>query len=121
QNMTFDLNKLTSSDTQKVIDQVQNYIVQSRAGNEPKMEVSFNHQELGKVDLMVEKMGKDALNIRIQTHGNEGASFFQKHQGDLLQTLNNSGIQVANFKLESSQTNTNSNQGQFSQNNSEQG
>lgn len=121
QPMIFDMNKLTSTtDTQKVIDQIQSYIVQTRAGSEQKVEMSFNHHDLGKVDLMVEKMGKDALNIRIQTHGNEGASFFHKHQGELLQTLNNSGIQVAHLKLESAPSNNANNQ-QFAQHRSDQG
>jgi len=122
QPMIFDMNKLTgSTDTQKVIDQIQSYIVQTRAGNEQRVEMSFNHHDLGKIDLMVEKMGKDALNIRIQTHGNEGASFFHKHQNELLQTLNNSGIQVGHLKLENAPTNTANNNQQFAQGRSDQG
>ena len=101
----FDLNKLTSTDVPKVIEEIQNYIIQSRVSGEQKVELSFHHQDLGKVDLMVEKAGKDALNIRIQTQGSEAASFFAKNQGELLQSLNNAGVQVANLKLESGQTN----------------
>lgn len=102
----FDLNKLTDTDAPKVIEQIQNYIIQSRVSGEQKVELSFHHQDLGKVDLMVEKAGRDALNIRIQTQGTEASSFFAKNQGDLLQSLSNAGVQVASFKLESASTNS---------------
>lgn len=104
----------STNDRAAVIDQIQNYIVQAKATNQPKVQMSFHHQELGVVDLNVEKAQMGQVNISITTNSSEGMKFFNQHQSDLLGTLSNSGIKVSEFKLDS---NT---QGDLSQNNSQQ-
>ncbi len=119
---TFDISQLNAIDSsEEVINKVQDYIIQSKAQNQKQVEMSFNHQEFGKVDLMVQKAAGNHLNIVITSHGNEGTQFFQKHQGELLQTLSHNGVQINDFKLESSNSsqssmNQDSGKGQFSQN-----
>ncbi|MBC74792.1 MAG: hypothetical protein CME64_02135 [Halobacteriovoraceae bacterium] len=104
----FDLNALNkSSNIDTVIGQIQDYIVQAKAAKEPTAQMSFNHPELGDIDLMVQKAGGDKVNVVIGHQGAEAGKFFQKHQNELVQTLQNSGIQVGEFKLESSSSSNN--------------
>ena len=106
----FDMSALQNADnTQDVINQIQNYIIQSKASNEQSVQMTFNHHELGNVDLQVMKGAGDHLNIMINAQSAEGAKFFQQNQGELLQSLQQAGVQVADFKLDSSsQSNNNS-------------
>lgn len=104
----FNLNTINQADTTaEIITKVQDYIVQSKAVNQQQVEMSFNHQELGKVDLLVQKAHGDQLNIAIGTNSVEASKFFAKNQADLLGTLAQSGIQVGEFKLEPSQGSNN--------------
>lgn len=97
-----------SSNTETVISQIQDYVVQAQANNQSEVAVSFEHKDLGQVDLMVQKMDpkSNQLNIQIATRGNEAAEFFKTHQGELLNTLNRSGLQIAELKLESASSNS---------------
>lgn len=106
----FDMSTLQNTEnTQDVINQIQNYIIQSKASNEQSVQMTFNHHELGNVDLQVMKGAGDHLNIMINAQSAEGAKFFQQNQGELLQSLQQAGVQVAEFKLDSSsQSNNNS-------------
>ena len=124
---TFDMAQINSSDSSlEIINKVQDYIIQSKASNEQKVEMSFQHKDLGKVDLMVQKGLGDQLNIAINSHTLDGAKFFTKHQGDLMHVLSQSGIQVGEFKLDSSQNsqtgsqNESSHRQQFAQNNNKE-
>lgn len=103
------------SNTDQLINKISDYIIQSKVSNEPRVELSMNHQELGKVDIMVEKASNDMINISITPNTIDGKSFFNLHKGELLNVLSNSGIQIAEFKLETSSSNNN-----LSQNNSNQ-
>lgn len=103
------------SNTDQLINKISDYIIQSKVSNEPRVELSMNHQELGKVDIMVEKASNDMLNISITPNTVDGKSFFMANKGELLSVLNNSGIQIADFKLDTSSSNNN-----LSQNNSNQ-
>lgn len=97
-----------SGNTDAVINQIQDYVVQTQAANQTEVAVSFEHQELGQVDLLVQKLDpkSEQLSIQIATRGNEAADFFKTHQGELINTLNRSGLQIADLKLDSASGNT---------------
>lgn len=106
----FDINQIANStSTDDVIAKVQDYIIQSRASGKPEVQMSFKHSELGQIDLHVIKQHNNELNIMIGTRTFEGARFFNQHQADLLQTLTQSGIQVADLKLDTNLSTNNSN------------
>ena len=107
-NKVFDLNQLVTNKSD-VIGQIQDYIIQSKASNEPSMSMSFEHKELGMIDLQINKADNNQLNIMINSRTSEGSKFFTQNQAELLQTLNQAGIQVADLKLDSS-SNSNLNQ-----------
>lgn len=114
----FNINELAGSTTQDgVISKIQDYIVQSKVENQSNVELSFHHKDLGQVDLKVQKMSGEALNIQIATNTADGAKFFTQNQTDLLQSLGKAGIQVGEFKLETSQSSS-SNGSSLAQDNS---
>lgn len=109
----FDMSQLAgdkSLSSEAVITKIQDYILQTRASNEKSVQMSFNHKELGQVGLHVQKHDGASIGITISTASVEGAKFFNQNQGELLQTLSSVGIQVGDFKLETSKAGTNLNQ-----------
>ncbi len=112
----FDMNSLVINKSD-VIGQIQDYIIQSKVSSEPNVQMSFEHKDLGVIDLQVSKLDNNQLNIMINSRSQEGAKFFTQNQGELLQTLNQAGLQVADLKLDSSSQsnmNNNSNDSSFS-------
>lgn len=108
------LNKSNNMDA--VISQIQDYVVQAQAAKEPSAQLTFNHPELGDIDILVKKGAGEQVHVTIGHQSQEAAKFFKQHQGDLLQTLQQSGVQVGEFKLESSASGNNGNQNNFDQN-----
>lgn len=108
---TFDMAQLNTTNQTDVINQIQNYIIQSKASSEPTVQMSFEHKDLGMVDLTVSKLQGNQVSVMINSHTQEGSKFFNQHQNELLQSLTQSGIKVSEFKLDtSSNTNQNNNQ-----------
>jgi hypothetical protein len=103
----FDVSLLANTNQTDVISQIQDYIIQSKVSSEPTMQMSFEHKDLGMVDLTVAKDGNQ-VSIMINSHTKEGSKFFTQNQGELLQSLSQAGISVSEFKLDTS-SNTNSN------------
>lgn len=109
QNNVFDISSLQgATSTDQVITKIQDYITQSKVSNQQDVQMSFEHDKLGKVDLHVEKAHNNTLNISIGARSLEGARFFQQHQGELLATLSHAGINVGDLKLETSSSNNQS-------------
>lgn len=110
----FDMSQLNMN--QDVINQIQDYIIQAKASSEPTVQMSFQHNDLGVVDLVVQKAHGDQVSILINTHSMEGSKFFTQNQTELLQTLTQSGVNVSEFKLDSSNNTNNNGQDNFGQN-----
>jgi tRNA U34 5-carboxymethylaminomethyl modifying enzyme MnmG/GidA len=62
----------------------------------------LNHDELGIIDITVNKLGvnQDAIAINIGTHSLDGKNFFQTNSKDLFSHLTNSGLNVSDLKVE---------------------
>ncbi len=113
---TFDISQLTGATNQSdVITQIQDYVIQARVSKEPTMQMSFEHKDLGMVDLTVAKDGNQ-VSVMINAHSQEGSKFFNQNRGELLQTLSQAGISVSEFKLDSNNTNNNQNNSNHSSN-----
>lgn len=112
----FDMSQLNGN--QDVINLIQDYIIQAKASSEPTVQMSFAHKDLGMVDLMVQKAHGDQVSIMINTHSMEGAKFFAQNQGELMQTLTQSGVNIADMKLDSSSSTNSNNQDNLDGNNS---
>ncbi|MDA9792952.1 flagellar hook-length control protein FliK [Bacteriovoracaceae bacterium] len=123
ESKVFDMGQIADADVaspNQLISKISDYIIQSKVANEPKVELTMNHHELGKVDIMVEKSGQNTINVAITSQSAEGQNFFKLNQADLLSTLAKSGINISEFKLDASNSSgnnsnqSNSQSGQFS-------
>ncbi len=99
---TFDMNHIKSSDSEKIINQITDYVVQAKAAKEPTVNMRVNHQELGLIDITVSKSsaGQEAITINIGTHSIDGKNFFQQNSKDLLSHLSSTGLTVTDMKVE---------------------
>jgi len=98
---TFDMSQIKTSNPEKIMNQISDYIVQAKAAKEPTVSMRVNHEQLGMIDITVAKtMQSDAVAINIGAHSMEGKNFFQQNSKDLFSHLSNAGINVADMKVE---------------------
>jgi hypothetical protein len=99
----FDMSHIKTTDATKIMDQITNYIVQAKAAKEPTIQMRVNHQELGMIDITVQKAGQmngDAVAINIGTHSLDGKNFFNQNSRELFSHLASSGVSVSDLKVE---------------------
>jgi hypothetical protein len=98
----FDMSKIKSSDTNELMNQITDYVVQAKAAKEPTVNMRVNHVELGTIDISVSKVGvnQDAIVVNIGTHSIDGKNFFQQNTKDLFNHLNTAGLNVSDLKVE---------------------
>jgi hypothetical protein len=100
---TFNMSNIKSDNSNQIMTQITDYIVQAKAAKEPTVNMRVNHDELGLIDITVNKLGsagQDAIAINIATHSVDGKNFFQTNSKDLFSHLTNSGLNVSDLKVE---------------------
>ncbi len=100
----FDLGQLKGSGAETIMNQISDYLVQAKASKEPTVSLRVSHQDLGLIDITVNKMATsgapEALAISIGAHSVEGQTFFQQNSKDLLSHMSQAGISVSDLRLE---------------------
>lgn len=98
----FDMSNIKSSNTNQIINQITDYVVQAKAANEPTVNMRIKHDELGVIDITVSKTGAqhEAVAVNIGAHSAEGKNFFQQNSKDLFTHLTTAGINVSDVKVE---------------------
>lgn len=99
---TFDMSQIKTDNPNQIMNQITDYIVQAKAAKEPTVNMRVNHEELGMIDITVNKIGagSDAIAINIGTHSMDGKNFFQANSKDLFSHLVSTGLNVADLKVE---------------------
>ena len=100
---TFNMSNIKSENSNQIMTQISDYIVQAKAAKEPTVNMRVNHDELGIIDITVNKLGtagQDAIAINIATHSVDGKNFFQTNSKDLFSHLTSSGLNVSDLKVE---------------------
>ncbi len=100
---TFNMSNIKSENPNQIMTQISDYIVQAKAAKEPTVNMRVNHDELGIIDITVNKLGtagQDAIAITIATHSVDGKNFFQTNSKDLFSHLTNTGLNVSDLKVE---------------------
>ena len=100
---TFNMSNIKSENPNQIMTQISDYIVQAKAAKEPIVNMRVNHDELGIIDITVNKLGtagQDAIAITIATHSVDGKNFFQTNSKDLFSHLTNTGLNVSDLKVE---------------------
>ncbi len=114
--VTLDSSLMTESSDQ-LIERISNYITQKNFEGQKSLELNVKHKELGNFQVRVsEGNTNQTVQLQITTMAKEGMDFFRSHQSRLLISLGSQGIQVQDFKLDSSQ-----NSSDFSRNFSQNG
>ena len=98
----FDMSNIKTSNTNEVINQINDYVVQAKAAKEPTVNMRVNHEDLGMIDITVSKTGvnNELVAVNIGAHSLEGKNFFQQNSKDLLTHLTNAGINISDVKVE---------------------
>lgn len=107
----FDMSQIKSENSNQIMNQISDYIVQAKASKEPTVSMRVNHEELGLIDITVSKAGipgmnADSVAINIGTHSTDGKNFFQQNSKDLFSHLGQAGVNVSDLKFETSQSST---------------
>jgi hypothetical protein len=100
---TFDMSQIKTSNPDKIMTAITDYIVQAKAAKEPTVSMRMNHDQLGMIDITVSRVGHanaDAVAINIGAHSMEGKNFFQQNSKDLFSHLSSAGINVSDMKVE---------------------
>lgn len=99
---TFNMSNIKTDNPNQIMTQITDYIVQAKAAKEPTVNMRVNHEELGMIDITVNKVGAghDAIAINIGTHSVDGKNFFQANSKDLFAHLTNTGLNVSDLKVE---------------------
>jgi hypothetical protein len=98
----FDMTAVKTTDSNEIMNQITDYVVQAKAAKEPTVNMRVNHEELGMIDITVSRVGvgQDALSVNIGAHTLDGKNFFQQNSKELFTHLTTAGINVADFKVE---------------------
>jgi len=101
----FDLSQLQGNEnTNEVITKIQDYIIQAKFSKDPQIQMTMKHDDLGAIDLFVQKGANNQVSIVINSATAEGSKFFAQNQAELLGTLAQAGVNVSELKLDSSST-----------------
>lgn len=100
----FDMSQIKTSNTNEIMGQITDYIVQAKAAKDPSVNLRFNHDDLGLIDITVSKVtsGQDFVAIQIGTQTLDAKNFFQMNTKELLGHMTSAGINVSDLKLETS-------------------
>jgi hypothetical protein len=105
---TMQFSDIKSSDVKEIMTQITDYISQAKASQEKEVNLKFNHEELGIVDITVRKMSggsqENNLSLAIGTQSLDTKSFFTQHSKDLISHLNQAGINILDIKVEQNQS-----------------
>ena len=111
---TIDMGQIDSSlmvNRENLINEISGYIIETQINNAPSLEVNMKHQELGNINLMVNKSNPEGLDIVLTTNNAQANMVLNDSKLDLLNPLSAAGIQVADVKIDQS-----SNSSSFAQN-----
>lgn len=111
----FDLSALKGQplDTDSVMQQIQDYVVQARASKEPTVQMKMNHQDLGMIDITVQKMQNNVVNIAINSQDQGTKMFLGQHREQLLGHLSQAGVNVGDLKFDSHNSSSDTASGGF--------
>ena len=98
-----DLSSVNAENKVELINKITNYIEQSNISNAENVDVLVKHDELGTFQITAKKgVGSEMVDLKINTLSENGRIFFVENEAELLKSLNQNGIKVADFKISSS-------------------
>ena len=118
-----DLSNINTSNTNEIIKRISDYVEQNQVANKSSLDLTVKHESLGEFKIQVSKMptqsmnqGLNQIDMQITTSSKEGHDFFVKNEVSLMRNLNQAGINLSDFRILSSSSET----GAFGQSDSKQ-
>ncbi|MBL6989310.1 MAG: hypothetical protein ISR65_06015 [Bacteriovoracaceae bacterium] len=97
-----DLSSVGQLNRNEMISRVSKFIEQNNIENSDAIDLIVKHDDLGHIKINVTKHNiNNLVDIEITTTSKEGAVFFRENNGELLNSLANTGVKVSDLKLTS--------------------
>ena len=102
QQKVFDLNSLKGQklDAENVMTQITDYVMQARASKEPSVNLKMNHQDLGMIDITVNRAGNSMVRIALRAQDQKAKVLLGQHRESLMKHLSQVGVNVTDLKVE---------------------
>jgi len=102
QQKVFDLNSLKGQklDSESVMTQITDYVMQARASKEPSVNLKMNHQDLGMIDITVNRTGNNMVSIALGAQDQNAKVFLGQNRESLMNHLSQVGVNVTDLKVE---------------------
>lgn len=95
------LEQMVQGSEHEILNKIAQNIESSTSAHHKDLKFTVHSQDLGKIEIQVMKKNQmDDLDIKISTHSKEAQEFFKDHRHELVNKLNNSGISVADLRIE---------------------
>lgn len=92
-----------NNQTKQIISKVADYIYQQGFNKRGNFGVMVNHEDLGRFNIDVKKLNDFGdIKMEIKTSTQEGGRFFSRHEGELMRSLNESGLKILDIKVSNS-------------------
>lgn len=99
------LSHIDARKTGDLIGEISNYIDRSRLESKGEIDVWVHHKDLGTFQVQAGKstaLGKDSVDLKIETFSKEGQNFFNQNAPELVKHLQDSGVKVSDFQIKTS-------------------
>lgn len=97
-----DLGKINTANTTEIIRRISDYVEQNTVANKSSLDLTVKHDSLGEFKIQVTKTPNQTSNLidmQITTSSKEGQDFFVKNEVSLMKNLNNAGINLSDFRI----------------------
>lgn len=94
-----DLSSIAANNKFELIDKISAHIEQAKIEGADKLDLLVKHEDLGNFRVNVAKAGKNQVNLEIITQNAKGREFFVQNEANMIKTLDQSGVKLANFRL----------------------
>jgi hypothetical protein len=97
------LSHIDAKNTNEIIKTISDYVEQNQVGNRSSLDLTVKHDSLGQFKIQVNKgVNQNQIDMQITTSSSEGHKFFVAHESDLMRNLQQSGINLSDFRIVSS-------------------
>lgn len=98
-----DLSHINTANANELIDKITDYVMQSNVAGKDKMDLNVTHESLGQFQIQVTRNQAsntpNQIEMQIVTTNNEGHKFFTENEGNLMKSLQQSGLNMGELKI----------------------
>lgn len=100
-----DLSSVNTTNKNELIQKISDYVMQSQVAGKDQIDLTVRHESLGQFQIQVNKVpNQNHIDMQIVANSAEGHKFFVEHEGALVKSLQQSGIQLSDLRIVSNIT-----------------